>query len=242
MVSDRDPRWRRAAHLLGRWLRYAGGHPQRRQAVADLRDWITTTFLGRDLLAAAWPWITFPAMRWLTSYLRPSMSVFEWGSGGSTLFFARRVARVVSIEYDVGWCEAVATRLRAHGLRNAELRHLPPEPGDDGALYRSSAPEFSGMSFRRYVHSVLDYPDRTFDVVLVDGRARLGCLVTALPKLKEDGVLVLDNSERSDAAEACARLSGPGWMARHFPGPGPHSIWPVFWRTTVFSRVSPERA
>jgi hypothetical protein len=170
------------------------------------------------------------------------MAVFEWGSGGSTLFFARRVARVVSIEYDAGWCEAVAQRLRAHALANAELRHVPPERGDDGALYRSSDPGFAGMSFRRYVHGVLDYPDRAFDVILVDGRARFGCLVTALPKLKDDGVLILDDSEREDATEACALLTGRGWTARHFDGPGPHSYWPVFSRTTAFFRVPPEKA
>lgn len=241
-MTEASPRWRRAARVMHLWLRHAGGRAGRDEAFADFRDWIATTFLGRDLLTAGWPWITFPAMRWLTSYLRPSMSVFEWGSGGSTLFFARRVARVVSVEYDAGWCEAVAVRLRDHGLGNAQVRHLPPEPGDDGALYRSSAAEFAGMSFRRYVDSVLAYPDGSFDVILVDGRARLGCLVTALPKLKPDGVLILDNSEREDAAEACALLTGADWTARHFNGPGPHSSWPVFWRTTAFFRVPPEKA
>jgi hypothetical protein len=231
-----ESRGRRAAHLLRRWLRYTRDHPRRAQALGDLREWMATTFLGRDLLTAALPWITFPATRWLDSYLRPSMSVFEWGSGGSTLFFARRVSRVVSIEYDVGWCEAVAARLRVHGLAQTELRHLPAEPGDDEALYRSSDPSFAGMSFRRYVQGVLDYPDRAFDVILVDGRARFGCLVTALPKLKDDGALILDDSEREDAAQSVALLEGRGWTARHFDGPGPRSVWPVFSRTSAFFR------
>jgi len=241
-MTGTGSRWRRAARVMQLWLRYVGGSAAPNETLADGRDWIATTFLGRDLLTAGWPWITFPAMRWLTSYLRPSMSVFEWGSGGSTLFFARRVARVVSVEYDAGWCEAVVARLRAQGLGNAQVRHLPPEPGDDGALYRSSAAEFAGMSFRSYVQSVLDYPDGSFDVILVDGRARLGCLVTALPKLKDDGALILDNSEREDAAAACAVLTGPDWTVRHFAGPGPHSAWPVFWRTSAFFRVPPEKA
>ncbi len=42
----------------------------------------------RVLLDEGLPWITFPAMRWLHGHLRPSMSVFEWGSGGSTVFLA----------------------------------------------------------------------------------------------------------------------------------------------------------
>jgi hypothetical protein len=242
MTDEPRSRARRAAHVAGLWLRYARRPPERGRPAADFGRWVSTTLLGRKLLAAGLPWITFPAMRWLDAYLQPSMAVFEWGAGGSTLFLARRVARVVSVEYDAGWCAAVADRLGPLALRNVELRHLPPERGDEGALYRSSAPEFAGMHFRRYVESVGEHPDRAFDVVLVDGRARLGCVLSALPKLKDDGVLILDNSERFDAAEACARLSGPEWMARHFVGPGPNSFWPVFWRTTVFSRAGPGKA
>ena len=76
-----------------------------------------------------------------------------------------------------------------------------------------------------------------FDLVLVDGRARLGCVVSALPKLRPEGVLLLDNSEREDAIEACALLADSGWSARHFSGPGPCSRWPVFWRTSAFSKL-----
>jgi len=232
-VSEPRRRGRRAATVLGRWLRYAASQPPTRSA-ADLSDWVSTTFLGRDLLAPGMPWMTFPAMRWLRSYLRPTMRVFEWGAGGSTVFFARRVAGVVSVEYDPDWCAAVGARLRAQQLGNVELRYLPPEPGAADRLYLSSGPQFAGLNFGRYARSVLEYPDGAFDVVLVDGRARLGCVVNALPKVRPGGVLVLDNSEREDAAEACALLANRGWSARHFTGPGPSSRWPAFWRTTAF--------
>lgn len=231
-------RSRGGLRLLGGWARYVTAHPRPAGAAADFWLWLRTTFLGRDLLGAGLPWITFPAMRWLRGHLRPSMSVFEWGSGGSTVFLAQRAGRVVSIEYDQTWCQAVEARLRKAGLQNVRLRYFPPERGGDEPLYRSSDREFSGLNFRRYVESVLEFPDASFDVILVDGRARRGCVVAALPKLKAEGVLVLDNSDRADTAEACALLSGPEWAARHFPGPGPNSRWPVFWRTTVFRRTS----
>jgi len=225
----------RAARVLGGWLRHALREPPSR-TVPDLRDWVSTTFLGRPLLEAGMPWMTFAAMRWLRSYLRPTMSVFEWGSGGSTLFFAQRVARVVSVEYDAAWSAAVRSRLLAAGRTNVALHELPPEPGPADRIYLSSDPRFSGRNFRRYATSVLDHPDGAFDLVLVDGRARLGCVVSALPKLRPDGVLLLDNSEREDAIEACALLADSGWSARHFSGPGPCSRWPVFWRTSAFSK------
>ena len=33
------------------------------------------------------PWVTHGAKKWLDSYLKKDMKVFEWGSGGSTLYF-----------------------------------------------------------------------------------------------------------------------------------------------------------
>ena len=39
-------------------------------------------------------------------------------------------------------------------------------------------------------------PDNSLDFVLVDGRARPECLYYALPKMKKNGIVILDNSER----------------------------------------------
>lgn len=35
------------------------------------------------------PWITFPAIRRIKKFIRKDMIVFEYGSGGSTLFFQK---------------------------------------------------------------------------------------------------------------------------------------------------------
>ncbi|MDM8553380.1 hypothetical protein QUF75_01435 [Desulfococcaceae bacterium HSG7] len=51
------------------------------------------------------PWIAFGAIRFLEKHLHEDMHVFEYGIGGSTLFFAKRVKAVVSIEHDKEWYE-----------------------------------------------------------------------------------------------------------------------------------------
>src|SRR2546430_9982143 len=49
------------------------------------------------------PWMTFAAIRFLDRLLTKEMRVFEYGSGGSSLFFSRRVREVVSVEHDGAW-------------------------------------------------------------------------------------------------------------------------------------------
>src|SRR5262245_28763699 len=54
-------------------------------------------------ISAQVPWLTFGAVRFLESRLASTQRVFEYGSGGSTLFLARRVEQVISVEHDVRW-------------------------------------------------------------------------------------------------------------------------------------------
>ena len=40
------------------------------------------------------------------------------------------------------------------------------------------------------------YPDQQFDVILIDGRERVGCFSNSIDKLKKGGIIVLDDSFR----------------------------------------------
>ncbi len=50
--------------------------------------------------------------------------------------------------------------------------------------------------FWDYFHVADDYQDEYFDFILVDGRARVACLLNSIPKLKSGGLMILDNSDR----------------------------------------------
>src|ERR1019366_2881355 len=65
--------------------------------------WVRSLRLGLTPLSSGVPWLTFRTIDFLTNCLRPDMTVFEFGSGGSTIFIARRVRTVVSIEHDPEW-------------------------------------------------------------------------------------------------------------------------------------------
>src|SRR4028119_2375277 len=75
-----------------------------------------------SLLEIQLPWISYGAIDFLEGYLKPDMTVYEYGSGGSTLFFASRVARVTSIEHDPLWYSLVQTKLQANSVTNVNLK------------------------------------------------------------------------------------------------------------------------
>lgn len=156
------------------------------------------------------PWISAKARDWLDSFLKPNMIVFEYGSGGSTLFFARRVKKVISVEYQLLWYLGVIFSLWRRGILNFKLHLFRPETGKYlDKNYMSSDPNLNSFSFKKFVSTVDQYPDHCFDLIFIDGRARNDCIKHAIPKVKKDGYILLDDSKRE------AYRVGKNYMSRY---------------------------
>lgn len=191
------------------------------------------------------PWIVYGAIDWLDTYLRGDMTVLEWGSGGSTLFFCKRVREVVSIEHDHVWYEDVSRALQDSDLRNCTYHLIEPRrclamryaPYCTWSYSSRTFERYRAYSFREYVRKCLDYPDEHFDFVFVDGRSRASCLRYAIRKLKTGGVLMLDNSERAQYRNATRRLNQ--LTRKDFCGAGPFLDEP--WQTSIWFK-GPEAA
>jgi len=72
------------------------------------------------------PWITFEAIEFLKKSLRKDMSVFEYGSGGSTVFFAKRVKKIITVEHNPEWNQKVLDTTKKHGFNNCEINLTKP--------------------------------------------------------------------------------------------------------------------
>ncbi len=57
------------------------------------------------------PWFTYPAIEFLKERLTKEMTVFEYGSGSSTLFFAERVKEIISVETNKEWFNKIVNKL-----------------------------------------------------------------------------------------------------------------------------------
>ena len=150
------------------------------------------------------PWLTFPAIDLLHRHARPAHRVFEYGGGGSTLFWCDRVAEVITVEHDAAWFKALEQAV--HGVKAqwrglsipSDAGDLVPEPDAAEPTHYSSADEASkGRNYKAYAQAISAHPDASFDIILIDGRARASCLALSVPKLKPGGLLVLDNAERA---------------------------------------------
>jgi len=185
-------------------------------------------------------WVTFQALPFIESLLTSQATVFEYGSGGSTVFYSKRVKQVISVEHDANWFSAVKRVLAEEEISNCHYHLIPPDHAsksngspEDPEAYCSSDPLCAGRCFYKYVTLIDSFPDQFFDFVAIDGRARPSCVLRARCKVKVGGYLMLDNSERPHYRKARDLLWD--WDKHEFYGPGPYSSY--LWETTIWKRV-----
>lgn len=199
--------------------------PQWRQ----VPGWLTTLGSGRSPLEAAVPWLPFSAIQFLDQILTPESQVFEYGSGGSTLWLAKRASRLTTVEHNAEWFERVRQELELAKLSNCTLLlrepvpDVPPQHGTAIAARPYNSPIEPG-DFRHYVHALDSWPDSSLDLIVVDGRCRAACLLLAGAKIRPGGILLLDDSYRS-RYQAALRSYG-SWHRRDLAGPRPYSWHP----------------
>lgn len=120
------------------------------------------------------PWVTLPFIRFVETRINSYMRIFEYGSGNSTAYYAKRVKEVVSVEHDKEWFEIV----KCGKPQNSEITHI--ELSDE----------------YNYQQAIRNYG--RIEVVIVDGRRRNECVFNSVNSISENGVIVLDDSLREE--------------------------------------------
>jgi hypothetical protein len=155
------------------------------------------------------PWIVRGAIDWMKTYLDKNMAVFEWGSGGSTVFMSLRTKQVISIEHNYEWFLKTNLYLKLNGLSNCQYRFVEAENGNN-PNYASTDKNYLKHNFKKYCEMIDTFPNNHFDLVFIDGRARSSCIVQAKNKVKVGGYILLDNSEREEYQIGINLLNGWG--------------------------------
>lgn len=128
------------------------------------------------------PWITYPAIEFLKQLDLSSKTVFEYGCGGSTVFWSRVAKEVDSVEHVEEFYREVLPSLPANCRLSLEL-----DPND-------------------YIHAVARRRE-PYDIIVIDGHSRVRCSAVAPACLKSGGFIILDNSDWFHEASANLRAA-----------------------------------
>lgn len=183
---------------------------------------------GRKALRDGEPWIVPESLQLLESIVQPDWEVFEWGCGGSTVWFARNCKYIIGVEHNTEWVDRVKFRLDKESLTNYTILYVKSGRLGDPERYRS------------YANTIDIYPDESFDLISVDGEAscRGWCIANALPKLKSGGILLLDNSNLFKVRESVIWHEWDRWdfVAKGLRWVGQNE--PFDWWTSIFMKPS----
>lgn len=157
------------------------------------------------------PWFSYSFIDFIQGRLNKGQRVFEFGSGNSTRYFAEKCAAITSVEHDRAWYELGAKNKPS----NADILYYPL---DHDGEYCRAAQKFTEKQ----------------DIIIVDGRDRVNCCKQSVEALNQQGVLILDDSEREKYNEARLFLLNKGYKELSFSGISPG----FFYRkaTSVFYR------
>lgn len=144
------------------------------------------------------PWLNYSCIYLLEQRVNKNMKIFEFGAGYSTLWFSKKVKDVVSVEHNPKWAKLISNKLPANG----KIILVENE--------------------KEYPMEILKHGK--FNIIIVDGILRNECLKISTNALEEDGIILLDNAERTEYFQAKNNLIKQGYKELPFIGLSPAEL------------------
>ncbi len=157
------------------------------------------------------PWMNYPFLGFIKTRLNKNQNLFEFGSGYSTVFFAKKLKSVTSVEYDKEWFEKAKEMTKSFSNTEIIFQEL-----------NDNYPKAIGKT------------ERKFELIIIDGRKRVQCALNSFEHLTSDGILILDDSSREEYLEIWDFYLGKGFREITFQGLKPNGF--SIDHTTVFYR------
>jgi len=145
------------------------------------------------------PWYSYPAIEFLKTKNFSNKTVLEFGSGQSTLWWAKVSKSVKSFEKDETWYKNIKENIP----NNVQVIHLQEE---------------TEIEILNTIEQILKLENKKYDVIIIDGLFRKQLCKTAMLYLKEFGIIITDNSEGYGFKEA---FDGTGFKRVDFHGFSP---------------------
>ena len=183
----------------------------RRHSMLSRNGWFKSFRSGKsvDRDGRPVPWFVYSAVEFIDERLPLDTVVFEYGSGSSTLWWAKRVATIHSVEHSQMWKAKMSEAIPA----NVTLIHRKPGEGYESSVLLSG---------------------KLYDLIILDGRNRDKCLGHSLQALSGRGVILFDDSDWDKYQKTISYIRSLGFRQMPFRG-----MCPIEFReseTSVFYR------
>lgn len=120
------------------------------------------------------PWYVYPAIDICRERVSADLSVFEFGCGYGTFWWAARVKKVTIVEHNLKWYRDIV------GKFPANVRPIYKELIENG----------------EYSHILQALAPFKYDVIIIDGRDRVNCARNCPQSLTDRGIIIWDNTDR----------------------------------------------
>tara|TARA_B100000242_G_C43054330_1_gene493014 strand:- start:1028 stop:1735 length:708 start_codon:yes stop_codon:yes gene_type:complete len=145
-----------------------------------------------------YPWLPYSATKFIINHFEKfeNKNILEFGAGCSTIFFSKNLSNVYSKEDLHDWYNFLKEKLSKKKLKNTYLEFCREKDN--------------------YLSINKNWPDK-YDIILIDGSWRDECLKLAFERIKNNTLIVLDNSDKfapNDASEYPDDITGNVFKAR----------------------------
>ena len=171
---------------------------------------------SQDENGDALPWMTYGAINFLQKSLNQNQKIFELGAGASTLFFATKVAKVVSLETNSKWAEIMQSMVTQYNFKNVEIILME-----------------DGLTNNAYENFPRNFPEQ-FDLIIIDSLKRFKCAKNSVDALGQGGSIILDDSERKHYQKVFDFFCEKNFLRQDFVGIAPGQI--RLKNTSIFTR------
>ena len=147
-------------------------------------------------------WMDEEEQEFFMSHVKKSHKVLEWGSGNSTLHLQDKVKKLVSVEHNPEWYDKLQPQLKKSVEYILATPNIPDwenqfsvvgqdENGQPQITKNIKADDGTFEDFCNYVAAPSLMTDHKFDIIFIDGRARVACAFASMFLIKPRGKIFI---------------------------------------------------
>lgn len=172
------------------------------------------------------PWMVYEATEYLLKKIDHNSRIFEFGSGASTIFLLNQWPKtLVSVETNPLWKifissliakefditnKTLESDLSANLISNFDYKLFTINHNDDESKIQYS--------------QIPNNNNNKFDIIIIDSCCRYQCFNMAVKSLAEDGMIILDDSQRRGYKKIFSLAESYGFDFRVFKGIAPGGL------------------